>query len=131
MNKERPIHSLEETDEKRAAFFAAWKRGVERLGPELFGPGSLEKARAKTELEPRRESIDTAFDHLSRGQQQLLGAMVSFFDPDWGEELAARTEDEKCLCALTFNLDKDEMEIVCDLLRNYTGWDKLDPPVAG
>ena len=126
MSNERPIHFLEETPEKKERFLAAWKRGIGRLGTDLFGPAVPEDARDKDDLKPLREVVDVRFPSLNRGEQQLLGAMVSFFDPDWGEELAGRTEDEKCLCGLTFNLDQDAMEIVCALLSNYTGWEKLD-----
>lgn len=49
--------------------------------------------------------------------------MVSFYDPAWGEELADRIDIYKSLSGLTFNLDHECTEIVCELLRNYTGWD--------
>jgi hypothetical protein len=63
------------------------------------------------------------FDEESGGEEQFLAAMVSFFDPAWGEELAARTDCYKSLCGLTYNLDHERTEILCELLRNYQGCD--------
>ncbi len=125
MSKDNVLNALEQTEEKAASFFDAWKRGVILLGPELFGPKSLQTAREKSDLLPRREAVEKAFaDHdEGGGEKQLLMAMVSFYDPEWGEELAMRTVDEKCICGLTFNMDHKEMEILCELLRNYGGWE--------
>jgi hypothetical protein len=48
--------------------------------------------------------------------------MVSFYDPAWGEELAARIECHKSLSGLTLDLDHECTEIICELLLNYEGW---------
>ncbi len=124
MTKDNILNALEHSEEKNARFLEAWKRGVGFVGPELFGPGNLRSARDKNDLKPLRHAVEGWFEGASGGEKQLLGAMVSFYDPEWGEELAARTDDEKSLCGLTFNLDHQEMEILCDLLRNYTGWEE-------
>ncbi len=123
MNTDNILNALEQSEAKRHNFLEAWKQGVERLGPELFGPKTPEAARVKSDLKPLREKIDVAFVACSGGEKQLLSAMVSFFDPEWGEDLAARTEDEKCICGLTFNMDHAEIDILCTLLRNYEGWE--------
>lgn len=122
MSKDNVLNVMEQSPEKTARFLQAWKRGVEFLGPHLFGPGRLETARDKDELRPLREQVEAEFAGESGGEEQFLAAMVSFYDPAWGEELAARIECYKCLCGLTFNLDHEEMEILCELLRNYQGW---------
>jgi hypothetical protein len=124
MTKDNILNALEHSEEKKARFFEAWKRGVGFVGPELFGPKNLRTAREKNDLKPLRQAVDAWFGGASGGEKQLLGAMVSFYDPEWGEELASRTDDEKSLCGLTFNLDHQEMEILCELLRNYTGWEE-------
>jgi hypothetical protein len=116
------LNVLEESEEKRERFLVAWRRGVEFLGPELFGPGRPETAREKEELRPLREPIEAAFGRESGGEEQFLSAMVSFFDPAWGAELAERIECDKSVCGLTYNLDHARTEVLCELLRNYQGW---------
>jgi len=122
MNNDNVLNVLEQTEEKRERFLAAWKRGVEFLGPHLFGPGIPATARDKDELRPLREKVEGELNKESCGEEQFLAAMVSFFDPAWGEELAARIECYKSLCGLTYNLDHERTEVLCELLRNYEGW---------
>ena len=38
MNTDNILNALEQSEAKRHNFLEAWKQGVERLGPELFGP---------------------------------------------------------------------------------------------
>jgi len=122
MNKDNVLNVLEQSEEKRERFLAAWKRGVDFLGSHLFGPGTTATARDKDELRPRRERVEAVFDEESGGEEQFLAAMVSFYDPAWGEELAARTNCYKSFCGLAYNLDHERTEILCELLRNYQGW---------
>lgn len=122
MAKDNTLNVLEESEEKVARFFNAWRRGVLYIGPELFGPKTPETAKVKEDLTPQQEAVEKAFVRESGGERQFLGAMVSFFDPAWGEELTARTDDEKSVCGLTYNLDHESTEILCELLRNYCGW---------
>ena len=122
MNKDNVLNVLEQSEEKEERFLAAWKRGVDFLGENLFGPGRTKTARHKDELRPLREVVEMAFDNESCGEEQFLAAMVSFFDPTWGAELAERIECDKSICGLTYNLDHERIEILCDLLRNYQGW---------
>ena len=124
MSKDNVLNVLQESEEKRGRFLKAWKQGVEYIGPELFGPGTTEDARDKNELRPLHNKVERAFAEESCGEEQFLAAMVSFYDPAWGEELANRIDSHKSLCGLTFNLDHECTEIVCELLRNYSGWDE-------
>ena len=124
MSKDNVLNVLQESDEKRDRFLCAWKQGVEFLGPKLFGPGSLSSATNKDQLRPLAEEVERAFTEESCGEEQFLAAMVSFFDPAWGEELVARIDIHKSLCGLTYNLDHECTEIVCELLRNYSGWEE-------
>ena len=123
MNKDNVLNVLQQSEEKHARFLAAWKQGVEFIGPELFGPGSFTTATDKHELRPLKEPVEQVFSEESCGEEQFLAAMVSFYDPAWGEDLSARIDIHKSLCGLTYNLDHECTEIVCELLRNYTGWD--------
>ena len=122
MHKDNVLNVLEQSEEKEQRFFLAWKRGVEFLGNHLFGPKTTQTAHKKEDLLPRREAIQAEFDSESCGEEQFLAAMVSFYDPAWGEELAMHIDCDKSLCGLTYNLDHGRVEILCDLLRNYQGW---------
>jgi hypothetical protein len=124
MNKDNVLNVLQESEEKNERFLTAWKQGVEFLGEEMFGPGSPENATNKRELQPLKEIVEQVFTEESCGEEQFLAAMVSFYDPVWGEELASRIDSHKSLSGLTFNLDHECTEIVCELLRNYSGWDE-------
>jgi hypothetical protein len=124
MSKDNVLNVLQQSEEKHARFLAAWKQGVEFIGPKLFGPGKPATATDKNQLCPQPDEIDKAFTEESCGEEQFLAAMVSFYDPAWGEELAARIDSHKSLCGLTYNLDHECTEIICELLRNYTGWDE-------
>ena len=124
MSKDNVLNVLQESEEKQDRFLDAWKQGVEFLGTDLFGPGSPKKATNKSELQPLKEEVERAFTEESCGEEQFLAAMVSFFDPVWGEELANRIDSHKSLSGLTFILDHECTEIVCELLRNYSGWEE-------
>lgn len=116
------LNVLEESEEKCRRFLAAWKRGIDFLGVGLFGPGRPDTARTKEQLIPLREPIEAVFANESCGEEQFLAAMVSFYDPAWGAELAERIECDKSVCGLTYNLDHERTEVLCELLRNYQGW---------
>jgi hypothetical protein len=122
MQKDNVLNALQHSDEKRSGFLNAWKHGVDFLGPHFFGPGTPETASCKEELQPLKEIVNAAFEQESEGEEQFLAAMVSFYDPAWGEELASRIECHKSLCGLTYDLDHECTEIVCELLLNYEGW---------
>ncbi len=124
MNRDNVLNVLRQSEEKHDRFLAAWKKGVERIGPELFGPGSPGSATDKHELSPLKTAVEKALEDESCGEEQFLAAMVSFYDPAWSEELTDRIVVHKSLSGLTFNLDHECIEIVCELLRNFTGWDE-------
>jgi hypothetical protein len=48
MNKDNVLNVLEESEEKRERFLAAWKRGVDFLGSHLFGPGTTAPPSGRT-----------------------------------------------------------------------------------
>jgi hypothetical protein len=122
MHRDNVLNVLQQTEEKRRRFLEAWKHGVEYLGPKFFGPGSPESARSKDELKPLPSVVDAEFAEESEGEEEFLAAMVSFYDPAWGEELAARIECHKSLSGLTLDLDHECTEIICELLLNHEGW---------
>jgi hypothetical protein len=122
VRKDYILSVLEQTEEKEARFFAAWKQGVELLGKHLFGPKSPTDARNRDDLRPRRQLIEAELAKESCGEEQFLTAMVSFYDPAWGEELVDLIDCHKSFCGLIYNLDHEQIEILCELLRNYQGW---------
>lgn len=122
MNKDNVLNVMEQTAEKHTRFLTAWKRGVAFLGPELFGPGTIDTARDKEELRPLPKAVEAVFTKASGGEEQFLAAMVSFYDPARGEELAERIDCHKSVCGLTYNLDHECTGILCELLLNYEGW---------
>lgn len=89
MHKDNVLNVMEQTEQKHARFLSAWKRGVAYLGPELFGPGALAAAKDKNDLQPLPQAVESVFARESGGVRQLMAAMVSFYDPVWGEELTA------------------------------------------
>ncbi len=122
MHKDNVLNVLQQSEQKRARFLKAWKHGVEFLGPQFFGPGAPDTAWTKDELRPIKETIEALFEEESEGEEQFMAAMVSFYDPAWGEELANRIECHKSLSGLTLDLDHECTKIVCELLLNYEGW---------
>lgn len=122
MHKDNVLNVLQQSDQKRARFLKAWKHGVEFLGSQFFGPGAPDTALTKEELSPLKEPIEALFEEESEGEEQFMAAMVSFYDPAWGEELANRIECHKSLSGLTLDLDHECTEIVCELLLNHEGW---------
>lgn len=129
MHRDNVLNVLHQSEEKRARFLAAWKHGVEYLGPKFFGPGAPETAKSKDQLRPLQDIIEAEFAEESEGEEEFLAAMVSFYDPAWGEELAARIECHKSLSGLTLDLDHECTEVICELLLNYEGWSP--PPSVG
>ncbi|MDT8421773.1 MAG: hypothetical protein RQ754_15210 [Desulfuromonadales bacterium] len=122
MSKDNVLNILEQSEEKSERFFQAWKRGVDFLGDHLFGPKTTAAALCKEDLTPLKEPIQIEFEQESCGEEQFLAAMVSFYDPAWGEELALLIDCDKSIAGLTYNLDHERTEILCELLRNYQGW---------
>ena len=121
-SKDYVLSVLEQTEEKEERFFAAWKLGVELLGSQLFGPKIPAEAKTKDDLQPQHQLIEAELAKESCGEEQFLTAMVSFYDPAWGEELVEQIECHKSFCGLTYNLDHEQIEILCELLRSYQGW---------
>ena len=126
-SKDYVLSVLEQTEEKEQRFFAAWKLGVELAGAHLFGPETTITAKAREELTPIQELVKAELAKESCGEEQFLTAMVSFYDPAWAEELVDSIDSHKSFCGLTYNLDHEQIEILCELLRNFQGWTALDP----
>ncbi|MDX2479521.1 MAG: hypothetical protein QNK24_04195 [Desulfuromusa sp.] len=126
VNTDYVLNVLEQTKEKEARFFVAWKRGVELVGGHLFGPKTTATAKIKDDLRPQHKLVEAELAKESCGEEQFLTSMVSFYSPSWGEELVEMIDCHKSFCGLTYNLDHERIEILCDLLRNFQGWPEPD-----
>ena len=105
------------------AFFHAWKRGVELVGPSLFGNGSrecLDLAVDKWDLCPNVALIRKAIGVMSSGEKVFLAAMVSFYNANDGGALLKRVGVHGL--ADLGGLDLERRRIIAALLLNYTGW---------
>ena len=105
------------------AFFDAWKRGVELVGPELFGTGArecLEQAVCKWDLRPNMDAIIDAIGTMSSGEKVFLAAMVSFYNAQEGGALLRRVGVFGL--ADLGGLDLERRKVIAALILNYTGW---------
>lgn len=106
-----------------AAFFQAWKRGVEIAGVEWFGNGTregLRSAASKWDLRPNMLLLNDALGVLSGGQRLFLSAMVSFYNSREGAAMLKRIGFEGL--ADLGGLDLERREVIAELVLNYSGW---------
>jgi|TARA_R110000772_G_scaffold266742_1_gene389668 hypothetical protein len=105
------------------AFFHAWKRGVELVGPGLFGNGTqegLDLAEDKWDLCPNVAVIKKTIGAMSSGERVFLAAMVSFYNAKDGGALLKRVGVHGL--ADLGGLDLERRKIIAALILNYTGW---------
>lgn len=105
------------------AFFHAWKRGVELVGPGLFGNGTqecLNLAVDKWDLCPNVAVIRKTIGAMSSGERVFLAAMVSFYNAKDGSALLKRVGVHGL--ADLGGLDLERRKIIATLILNYTGW---------
>lgn len=106
-----------------AAFFHAWKRGVEIAGVEWFGNGTREgflNATSKWDLRPNLLLLNDALGVLSGGQRLFLSAMVSFYNAREGAAMLKRIGFEGL--ADLGGLDLERRQVIAQLVLNYSGW---------
>ncbi|HSH28982.1 MAG TPA: hypothetical protein VK971_03655 [Thiohalobacter sp.] len=116
-------HPLNDYRIREERFLAAWKRGIHLIGPQLFlvRAASVEAATDKNELRPDSELIEDSIHVISRGQAAFLGAMCSFFNPDWGQKLLSEIGFPN-LCDIAAKLDREHAEVIAELFLTYSGW---------
>lgn len=105
------------------AFFHAWKRGVELVGPGLFGNGTrecLNLAVDKWDLCPNVDLIKKSIGAMSSGERVFLAAMVSFYNSKEGGALLKHVGVHGL--ADLGRLDIGRRKIIATLILNYTGW---------
>lgn len=104
-----------------AAFFQAWKRGVERMGFSYFGDGTRagwEQAIDKRELSPDVSLISHAFGPMSSGEKIFLAVMVSFHNAEDGNALLKRAGVTGV--ASFHTLDLELRQLIATLFINYS-----------
>lgn len=114
---------LSHAQQAPAAFFAAWRQGVELAGVRYFGDGTaggFACADGKWDLCPDTDLIAKALGVLSSGERTFLAAMASFYNAHDGGKLLKRAGFEGLadLCSL----DLERRQIIAALLLNYEGW---------
>jgi len=104
------------------AFFHAWKRGVELVGPDLFNGTQecLDLAEDKWGLCPNVAVIRKTIGAMSSGERVFLAAMVSFYNSKDGGALLKRVGVHGL--ADLGGLDLERRKIIATLILNYSGW---------
>jgi hypothetical protein len=106
-----------------AAFYSAWKRGVEIAGIRYFGDGSdrcLERATSMWDLRPNMIAVGDAFGVLSSGERLFLSVLVSFYNSREGGAMLRRCQFEGL--ADLGGLDLPRRTVIAELLINYGDW---------
>ena len=105
-------------------FLAAWKRAVGIIGPEYFHcrePGDCAAATCREQLRPDTDAIERYLGVCSVGQGLFIGAVVSFFNGDWGAEICSGF-GYSGIGDIANRLDLVELEIIAELMMSHTGW---------
>ncbi len=105
-------------------FLNAWKKAVELIGPHYFHCQAPEECAAAThreQLRPDTEAIEHYLGVCSIGQGVFIGAVVSFFNGDWGAEIC-NGFGYSGLGDVANRLDLNELEIIIEMMLSHTGW---------
>ena len=105
-------------------FITAWKKAALNIGPQFFhceGKEAIEAATHRDQLRPDHEAIEHYLGVCSVGQGIFIGAVVSFFNGDWGADICSDF-GYSGIGDVANRLDLDELEIVVELMLSHTGW---------
>src|SRR5690606_38122069 len=104
------------------AFFHAWKRGVELVGPDLFNGTQecLDLAEDRWDLCPHVAVIRKTIGAMSSGERVFLAAMVSFYNSKDGGALLKRVGVHGL--ADLGGLDLERRKIIATLILNFSRW---------
>lgn len=106
----------------RKEFLEAWKMAVARIGPQYFGPESIETAKSHWDLTPNEEAIKDIIRKRGTGQAQFIVAAMSFYNSYWAQELLLKSRLDKSFFGLVSTVDDEGVEILVALLCNFPGW---------
>lgn len=105
-------------------FLAAWKKAIEKIGPAYFqcdGVNHYTEAVHRDQLHPNAQVIEHRLGVCSVGEGVFIGAVVSFYNGDWGAEICSGFG----YCGLgdiANRLDLELLDIIHELMINHTGW---------
>jgi len=105
-------------------FLAAWKKAVLIIGPQLFhceSKEACESANHREQLRPDNQAIEHYLSVCSVGQGIFIGAVVSFFNGDWGADICSGF-GYSGIGDIANRLDLNELEITIELMLSHTGW---------
>ena len=105
-------------------FLTAWKKAVLIIGPKFFHCESneaVESATHREQLRPDHEAIERYLGVCSVGQGIFIGAVISFFNGDWGADICSGFGFSG-IGDVANRLDLNELEIVVELMLGHTGW---------
>lgn len=110
------------------AFLAAWKNAISLAGYSFFGDGKptgCAVATDKNQLQPRWESIESAFPDLTEAEQIFLAQMLTFYNSEpagWPVKKFVSALPNASLGHAAARLDEHRRESLANLLTSYSGW---------
>ena len=105
-------------------FLIAWKRAVQTIGPQYFHCQTSKACASATnreQLRPDNQAIERYLGVCSVGQGIFIGAVVSFFNGDWGADICSGF-GYAGIGDIANRLDLAELEIIIELMQSHTGW---------
>ena len=105
-------------------FLTAWKKAVLIIGTMYFHSESnqaVESATHREQLRPDYEAIERYLSVCSVGQGIFIGAVISFFNGDWGADICGGFGFSG-IGDVANRLDLNELEIIVELMLSHTGW---------
>lgn len=105
-------------------FLSAWKKAVLIIGPQFFhceSKEAVESVNHREQLRPDNQGIERYLSVCSVGQGIFIGAVVSFFNGDWGADICSGF-GYSGIGDIANRLDLNELEIIIDLMLSHTGW---------
>lgn len=105
-------------------FLIAWKQAIEKIGPAYFhceGTDHYSKAIHRHQIRPNAEAIEQRLGVCSMGEGVFIGAVISFYNGDWGAEVC-QSFGYAGMGDIANRLDLELVKILTQLMLNHTGW---------
>lgn len=115
-------HNLTMLTSRSQLFTEAWRRAVEHIGEEKFGPLCLSTATDFRDLSPIHAEFVASLSCISPGQRQFHIAAYSFYNAEVASKWARKYGMGASINDLTLKMDENLKDIIASLMINYTGW---------
>ena len=105
-------------------FLAAWEKAIEKIGPHYFliqGIDHYTEATHRDQLRPDTTAIEQRLGVCSVGEGVFIGAVMSFYNGDWGAEICTGF-GYSGIGDIANRLDLELLTIIQELMINHTGW---------